>query len=74
MICLRKLGLAYFTCLYCVQSQCLQDYWMPSVARTLLLCCGNPTKHINRLRGWQNVGFSNVKVGGTYGNQSALKG
>lgn len=47
---------------------------MPSVVRTLFLCCGNHAKHINRLRGWQNVGFSNVKAGGTYSNQSALKG
>jgi len=47
---------------------------MPSVVRTLFLCCGNHAKHINRLRGWQNVGFSNVKAGGTYSNQSPLKG
>jgi hypothetical protein len=37
---------------------------MPSVAGTLLLCCGNHTKHIHRLRGWQNVGFCNAKFGG----------
>jgi hypothetical protein len=44
------------------------------VARILLLYCVNQSKHINRLRGWQNVGFSNVKAGGTYSNHLALKG
>ena len=47
---------------------------MPSVARTLLLCCGNHTRHINRLRGRQNVGFYNVKVGGTYSKQIGFEG
>ena len=47
---------------------------MLSVARTSLLCYGNHTKHINRLRGWQNVGFSNVIVGCMYSKQSALEG
>jgi hypothetical protein len=47
---------------------------MPSVARTLLLCCGNHTRHINRLRGWQNVGVSNVQVGGTYSKPVGFEG
>jgi len=31
------------------------------------------TKYINRPRGRQIVGFSNVKVGGKYSNKSTLK-
>jgi hypothetical protein len=39
----------------------------------IAVCSEIHTKHINTLCG-QNVGFLNVKVGGTYSNHWALEG